>query len=280
MRLAKPDLDQKDQIHQTGLALINLFATDMFSVLDNHLRENENPEWLTEYRKTHLAYQNYNFKDPSNLLKEIIRVSTSPLRIPIRNIVNQKDMIDFFDKLEVILDDRNDWVHHNQSFNKESLKSLILNIYPIAKILALKTISECDQMLSLLAGVDPDVKQVEKGEVIEAGEPSEIVKKITSLVPDQEPTIGTIIDEPLIDFSYVLHLSGEIRDRKSNELLSEFIPENSNSLGALLIARKPTGGRLRVTQSGVIVAYFEDHWGYLAKVEKENWFPGHLKFTI
>ena len=279
MRLAKPDLGQKDQIHQTGLALINLFASDFFTKLDNYLKSHHHLDLLVEYRKTNLVYQNYNFKDPSNLLKEIIRASTSPLRIPIRAHIEQKDMVIFFDRLETILDDRNDWVHHNQSFNKESLKSLILDIFPVATKMDLEMTAECDYLLSLLSGVDPDVTQA-KPKDLNLEDASELVREITSLVSNEEPIVGSIIDEPLIEFSYVLHLTGEIRDRKTNELLSDFHPNISEYLGALLIARKPTGGRLRVTQTGVIVAYFEDHWGYLAKIDKEMWFPGHLKYSL
>ena len=275
MRLAKPDLEQLNQIHQTGIAFINLFASDLFTKLDDFLKTNHNKEWLSDYRKTTITYLNYNFKDPSNLLKEIIRVSNTPLRIPIRSLVEQKEMSIFFNRLDTILDDRNDWVHHNQSFNKESLKSLILDIYPISKKLDLQVSEEGDYLLSLLAGVDPDVKQVDTQEESQK-EPSDLVKVLTDLIPGSEPTIGTFIDEPIIDFSYVLHLNGEIRDRKTRELLSDNRPEVAEYLGALLISRKPSGGRLRVTESGILLAYFEDHWGYLAKVSIDNWFSGHF----
>ena len=82
------------------------------------------------------------------------------------------------------------------------------------------------------------------------------------------------------EYSYVLHLTGQIRNRKTDELLSEVNPQNSESIGALLIARKPNGGRLRLTHSGIIAAYFEDHWGYLATVLPDQWFPEHLHLTV
>jgi hypothetical protein len=31
-----------------------------------------------------------------------------------------------------------------------------------------------------------------------------------------------------------------------------------------------------MTQEGTLAAFFGDTWGYLAKVERERWFEGHL----
>ena len=279
VRIATPNLSQENQIHQTGLAMINLFAEDLFGFLNENLQSNGNENWLINYRKNSLNYQNYNFLDPSNLLKEIIRVSNSPLRIPIRNIIDQKDMVAFFNKLSTVLEDRNDWVHHNQSFNKENLKSLILNIYPIATKMGLSIVSECDFLLESLSEVKPDVLTFENDLQTEV-EPSEIVKSLSNLVSDSEPQIGSAIDESLTEFSYILHLSGEIRNRKNNELLSSYMPDVADYLGALMIARKPTGGRLRITNNGKLVAYFENHWGFLAQVNPDIWFPEHIHHRL
>ena len=95
MRLAIPDLDQEGQIHQTGIGLINLLSTDLFGVINQSLEQTDGIDWLTKYRKSSLVYQNYNFNDPSNLLKELLRVSTSPLRKPIKDKVPQKDILPF-----------------------------------------------------------------------------------------------------------------------------------------------------------------------------------------
>ena len=89
-----------------------------------------------------------------------------------------------------------------------------------------------------------------------------------------------MIEEKFLEFSYVLHLTGEIRNRKNNQLLIEVNPDLAASLGRVLIARKPAGGRLRVTSSGILAAYFEDHWGYLAKVSPDQWFPDHLFLSV
>jgi hypothetical protein len=282
MRLAIPDLDQEGQIHQTGIGLINLMGIDLFSVINQSLEQADGIDWLTKYRKTSLVYQNYNFNDPSNLLKELLRVSTSPLRKPIKEKVTQKDILPFFNRLQILLDDRNDWVHHNSTFTRENLKTLILNIYPIAQKLEIEMISECDFLLLRLDGIEPDVPQIDNPIVAASNSESESewVKGIQEVISENELGIGDLVEEKFLDFSYVLHLSGDIRNRKTNELLSDLNPESATKVGTLLIARKPSGGRLRVTGDGKVGAYFEDHWGYIATVTPEQWFPNHLFHKI
>lgn len=278
MRLAIPNLEEEGQIHQTGIGILNLFGVDLFSAIDKSLIDTDGKDWLTNYRKTNLVYSNYNFNDPSSLLKELLRNSSSLLRIPVRNKVVQKDLVAFFSRLQIILDDRNDWVHHNSLFSKQNLKTLILNVYPIAQKMDLPLVAECDLLLNKLDGIEPDISPSDVPIVAESpsGQESELVKDIKEVIAENEKGIGQLVDGKFLDFSYVLHLTGEIRNRKTDELLSEVNPEVSKSLGALLIARKPSGGRLRIMQDGILVAYFEDHWGYLATVKPEQWFPDHI----
>jgi len=281
MRLAIPDLDQEGQIHQTGIGLINLLSTDLFGVINQSLEQTDGIDWLTKYRKTSLVYQNYNFNDPSNLLKELLRVSTSPLRKPIKEKVAQKEILPFFNRLQIILDDRNDWVHHNSTFTRENLKTLILNIYPITEKLGLQMVEECDFLLSKLDGIEPDVPQLEDPIVASTNSTSEqeLAKGIQEKISTSDLEVGTLIEGKFLEYSYVLHLNGEIRDRKTNELLSELKPGAPTAIGTLMIERKPSGGRLRISSDGVVAAYFDDHWGYLAAVTPEQWFPNHLKIV-
>ena len=150
MRLALPDLNQEEQLHQTGIALINLLGMDFFRFINTELERTEGKNWLTTYRKTNLIYANFNFIDPSNLFKELLRVSTSPLRKPIRESIPTKDSVAFFNRLQIILDDRNDWVHHNSKFSSEQLKTLILNIYPVCDKLNLELETEQSLLLKIL----------------------------------------------------------------------------------------------------------------------------------
>lgn len=282
MRLALPDLYQEEQVHQTGVALINLMGVDLFKFINTELENSDGKNWLTNYRKSNLVYASYNFIDPSNLLKELLRVSTSPLRKPIKSLIEPKDSVAFFNRLQIILDDRNDWVHHNSKFSSEQLKTLILNIYPIGSKLNLGLKLECDFLLSKLDGVIPDIAQIEDSTIheIESQIPSKLVETLNKVIPKDELSVGTSIDSDFLEHSYVLHLTGQIRNRKSDELLSEVNSKNAESIGALLISRKPSGGRLRLARNGIIAAYFEDHWGYLATVSPDQWFPEHLHLTV
>lgn len=282
MRLAIPNLEQEGQIHQTGIGLINLLGIDLFEYVNKNLEIADGLDWLTKYRKTNLVYHNYNFNDPSNLLKELLRVSNSPLRKPIKDEIDQREIVAFFNRLQVILDDRNDWVHHNSTFSRENLKTLILNIYPVAQKLGLFMIEECDFLLTKLDGIEPDVPQVEDPIVASTRSPSEpeFIKGIQDFISKSDLEVGELIEGKFLDFSYVLHLTGEIRNRKSNELLSELKPDVAATIGTLMIARKPSGGRLRITSDGIVAAYFEDHWGYIATVTPEQWFPDHLFHSV
>jgi len=153
-------------------------------VINQSLEQTDGIDWLTKYRKTSLVYQNYNFNDPSNLLKELLRVSTSPLRKPIKDKVTQKDILPFFNRLQIVLDDRNDWVHHNSTFTRENLKTLILNIYPIAQKLGIEMIAECDFLLLRLDGIEPDVPQLDNPIVAasDSDSESEWVKGIQEVI--------------------------------------------------------------------------------------------------
>ena len=128
----------------------------------------------------------------------------------------------------------------------------------------------------------PDIAQKEDLVLpkVESQSPSKMVENLNKVISKDELAVGTLIDSDFLEYSYVLHLNGQIRNRKSDELLSEVNSQNSESIGALLIARKPNGGRLRMTRSGIIAAYFEDHWGYLATVSPDQWFPEHLHLTV
>jgi hypothetical protein len=106
------------------------------------------------------------------------------------------------------------------------------------------------------------------------------VKGIQEIVSNSDLQVGELIEGKFLDYSYVLHLTGEIRNRKSNELLSELKPNFAVAIGTLMVARKPSGGRLRITSEGIVAAYFEDHWGYIATVTPEQWFPDHLFYSV
>jgi hypothetical protein len=116
---------------------------------------------------------------------------------------------------------------------------------------------------------------VAKDQEIEQAQ-AELVADIIEIAGNETSQIGDEVSEKLLSHSYVLHTTGEIRNRLSEELLSDVNPESATALGSFLISRKPSGGRIRITEEGVLCAFFDDKWGYLARVKSEDWFPDHL----
>jgi hypothetical protein len=271
-RIAMPNLDIPIQVNSAGSGLINVFAADLFDFINKSLVKSKGQNWLVEMQIQNVG-ADQNYTDPSVLLKELVQKSQSPLRGPVSALVPPAHWKDFYKRLEDLLGERHLWVHNSIRADSEQLKSLCILVSKIAWSLELPVVRECK---ALIEHITPDVED----EPEEAPEPTEIASVIVSelgrFTSDDEASVGTPLAGPFTSHSYTLHMNGSVRDRNSDELLGDLVPEG-NTLGALLIARKPSGGRLRVTPAGEIAAYFGDSWGFLAKVDPSTWFPGHLE---
>jgi len=270
-RVALPDLTIPTQVNSAGCGLINVFASDLFDFIDKGLKRAKGPHWLTEMQVQNVG-ADLNYKDPSVLLKELAHKGGSPLRAPITALVPQANWKDFYKRLEDLLGERHLWVHNSINADADQLKSLAILVNKVSWTLELAVVSECQ---ALLDHITPDETEV----AVEAPEPeaaaSEIAAELGRFTSDDETPVGTPLTGPFISHSYTLHMNGSVRDRATDELLGDLIPDG-DTLGALLIARKPSGGRLRVTSAGEVAAYFGDSWGFLAQVTPGTWFPGHL----
>ncbi len=272
-RIAKPDLSSESQIHATGIGIINLFAQDLLSFIDAGLTKDRGKNWLTDLQLAKINISEVNYKDPSVLLKEIVHIGSSPLRVPISALVPKAQWKDFYNRLAEVLGSRHLWVHNEIRATPDELKSLCILVRKVSWILELQVAEECGELLNLL---EPDEESTrEDEEETPAGSPSEIVETFQPLMENEQLEVGAQLVGPFISHSYTLHLNGSIRDRATDQLLQD-VSEDGGTLGALLIARKPSGGRLRITQDGQIAAYFGEYWGYLAVVTPEKWFRGHL----
>ena len=270
-RIALPDLGIPTQVNSAGCGLINVFAADLFDFIDKGLKKSKGPHWLTEMQVQNVG-ADLNYKDPSVLLKELAHKGGSPLRAPITSLVPQANWKDFYKRLEDLLGERHLWVHNSINADAEQLKALAILVSKVSWTLELAVVQECQ---ALLDHITPDETEV----AVEAPEPvaaaSEIAAELGRFTSDDETPVGTTLAGPFISHSYTLHMNGSVRDRATEELLGDLISDG-DTLGALLIARKPSGGRLRVTSAGEVAAYFGDSWGFLAKVTPGTWFPGHL----
>ena len=271
-RIAVPDLTSESQIHSTGIAIINLFAQDLFTFIDSGLSKEKGKNWLTDLQLAKMNISESNYKDPSVLLKEIVNIGSSPLRAPISALIPKAQWRDFYNRLAEVLGSRHLWVHNEIRTTPDELKSLCILLRKVSWILELQVSEECGDLLSML---EPEEGASQEEVQAPLKSPSEIVGTFHPLTENEDVQVGFPIAGPFISYSYTLHLNGSIRDRGTESLLEDLCP-GAGTLGALLIARKPSGGRLRITADGQIAAYFGDHWGYLAQVSANNWFPGHL----
>jgi hypothetical protein len=271
-RVAKPDLLVEAQVNSAGLGLINTFASDLFDFIDKSMSKTDGSDWLVKLQSQDISSGDVNFRDPSVLLKELSRKGQSPLRKPISSLVPASHWKDFYNRLDEILGERHLWVHNSVKADSEQLKSLVVLINKVAWTLELPVVRECSDLLDWMNPEDT-VFPIETPEP--DSPPSEIVAQLGEFTKEDEVTVGSPILGPFASYSYTLHMNGSIRFRSSDELLEDLVDE-AGTLGALLIARKPSGGRLRITPDGAIAAYFGDSWGFLAQVTPEKWFPGHL----
>jgi hypothetical protein len=267
LRIVSPNLSDFGQIHLTGLGLINLFASDLLIFIDKHLIESEGNNWLLNNKVKDLKFGEINLKDPSALLKELTRNGQSILRKPINLFINKAQLKDFYDRLEDVLDERHKWVHNEVVLSIDSLENLIITIKKIAWLLELPVIKECDQ---ILGAFKPDIDEPQ----LDSKPKTEVQERYPEQIPSSNSS-NEVINEEFLPHSYTLHLSGSIRDRKTDNLLEDLMP-SSKEFGKMLLKQKPSGGRLKITKSGQIAGFQDNSWVYMAKVEPNGWFPGHL----
>jgi hypothetical protein len=270
-RVALPDLNIPTQVNSTGCGLINVFASDLFDFIDKGLKKSKGQNWLTEMQIQSVG-ADLNYRDPSVLLKELAHKGGSPLRAPITALVPQANWKDFYKRLEDLLGERHLWVHNSITADAAQLKSLTVVVSKVGWTLELAVVQECQAILDHITPDETEVA-VEAPEPIEAA--SEIAAELGRFTSDDETPIGTPLSGPFVSHSYTLHMNGSVRDRATDELLGDLITDG-DTIGALLLARKPSGGRLRMTAQGDVAAYFGDSWGCIAKVTPKTWFPGHL----
>ena len=272
VRVNKPNWDVPIQINQTGTGLINLFTSDLFDFIDFNLAKLLGEDWVVTMPRVAGEAASLNFRDPSVLLKDLGRKISPSLRLPINAKVAPDKHFQFYNLLDDIHGERHLWVHQEIEPTRKNLASLVEIIRAVAAYLELPVLNECKL---LVVDEDPVQKEVAIEKDMYSSVESELVSALNSLTKDEAATVGTPLSGPYLDHSYTLHLNGSIRDRDAGVLLSE-VNANAEIIGTLLIARKPNGGRIRLLSNGVLAAYFDDHWGFLAQVEEPNWFPGHL----
>ncbi len=272
-RIVSPNLEVSGQITSTGIALINCLADDIYEYIEMYLESLGTRALYLTPEGLFVGDLALNMRDPSSLFKVLSRSDYPVLRDQFRSGLNrqvpQQSRFDFYNKISEILDDRHDWIHKNIAPTVISLRELIQNVRQISSTLKLPISDEC-------AKLSESLKSMDKHSGMDSKKANPLVQEIQKAVTSEEPAIGSGIEEAFLEHSYTLHTNGQIRYRKTEQLLEDQIGDVAGSISALLVARKPTGGRLKITSSGLVCGYFDGTWGYLMKVMKDQWFPGHL----
>ena len=301
MRIQVPTDFSEDNVTVTANILFVHFANDLGAFIDKFMTTKHGVAWLQDLRVSDSNYKNFNPKDPAALLKDLARYGGSKLRPALNSKIERGFLKGYYEDLDDLLGERNAWLHRQVQETKAELLDLIANLRRVSEPLGLKIVEDCVTLqnrilnpivesvlpietISPLEIVEPkpepevlaveNQKPIAVEEIMEAEQVTSV--EIQALANDERFQIGETVNEKLLSHSYVLHINGDIRDRVSDELLSVANPIAAQSLGALLIARKPTGGRIRITEEGVLFAFFGEKWGYLAQVKSEDWFPNHL----
>jgi hypothetical protein len=314
MRIQVPTDYSEDNITVTANALFVHFANDLSSFINSFMTAKHGPAWLQDLKVDDVTYRNFNPKDPAALLKDLAKYGGSKLRPALFSKIERGFIKEYLEDLDDLLGERNAWLHRQVQETQAELLDLVTTLLRVGNPLSLPIVEDCLAIQnSILAPskedpsvapnvavieapveepiLDPQEESIEESSVSPVIEADPGTKKVVSeaeaisvseiiqIAGEETSHIGDEVKERLLSHSYVLHLNGDIRDRASDELLSDVNPASAQSLGAFLISRKPSGGRIRITEDGTLCAFFEEKWGYLAKVKSEDWFPAHLDIS-
>lgn len=298
MRMIIPTEYDSNSVTMTANNLLLLLANDLADFIDTEMTRKQGVLWLTDLKETNYGYRDFNLKDPASLLKDLARNGSSQIRQALNSKIERGFLKNYYDDINILLGERNVWIHRQVQETTAELLDLVTTIVRVATPLNLELLLECSAVKdSILRPVNEQLDEnirfatsptkieisVHESKNIdlenEATSTQEIqisLSEIVEISSKDSFEVGDAVTDRMLSHSYALQLNGEIRNRATNEALSEINPKSAEKLGALLIARKPSGGRLRITAEGYICAFFGDKWGYLATVNNSEWFPDHL----
>ena len=286
-RISIPNLDDPIQISMAANNILTLFGIDLSNKVQTSMISLLGDGWLTGIADQNEKYKNFNVHDMTAVLKDLTRNGQSVLRLPLLQHIEKRDIPAFFNALDDVLGERNAWVHRQVNSDASEFCDLVQTILTASRYLELEIVKECENLLSkedqlphqvVVPRVEESLAMVEPVILIMNEPTPDIpVAPIQTSNSDREPyPIGTPIALPMLSHSYVLRLNGAIEDRATGKSLSEVNPKSAEAYSMLLLSRKPSGGRIRITKGGILCAFIDDNWGFLAQIDAADWFPGHL----
>jgi hypothetical protein len=277
--LPRISLDQPYGIFSAALVILSHFSDSLVIKIDNDLSKLYGDNWKRKLQEDGLLPFEFNIRDPQAVLKELARNGSSQLRIPLNSEIPREKLLYFYNGLDDLLGERNAWVHRQLAENMPELRDLATIT---SKLLAqcsldfdyivwLEKLSTTNTQSSSSTSSN-SVEMVPLSTEIEILEEGQIMKSNE----EEEPQIGSPISSRFLAHSYVVEANGDVSDRNTGVKVSEF-NSSYQLLLQLALTNLKVGSRLRITQEGQLCSFFEDHWGFLIKIDPKEWFPNHLK---
>jgi hypothetical protein len=276
--LPRISLEHPYGILSAAFILISHFSDSLYSVIDTGLRKVYGEQWVTKFQNEDLLTPQFNSRDPQSILKELARNGASQFRLPLNSRIERENLSRFYDGLDDLLGERNAWVHRQLSEDITELKDLATS----ASALLIMCSIDFDYSLwlseLLTVGQMPSSGSLGDHLSFSVNKAPEEIGEATEMHKDQKVqlTHGDPVTARFLTHSYVVGVGGDVIDRASGVRLSQFNSAYQKKLIALISDLK-TGSRLRLTTEAQLCSFFDDHWGFLADISPEEWFPNHLK---
>jgi hypothetical protein len=281
--MSKPYLPRISLEHPYGVlsaafVLISHFSDSLYLEIDTGLRKLYGEHWIKKFQNENLLTHEFNSRDPQSILKELARNGASQFRLPLNSRIERENLARFYDGLDDLLGERNAWVHRQLSEDISELKDLAETASALLKMCTLDfdyalwlsellTVEQITTVQSSERYVDLTVNMTP-----EEAEDSNDMNKVQKV----QLSHGDAVTARFLTHSYVVGEGGDVIDRTTGVRLSQFNSGYQKKL-VPLISDLRSGSRLRLTAEAQLCSFFDDHWGFLADISPEEWFPNHLK---
>jgi hypothetical protein len=274
------DLNDPYQVGGTAISVLARFTDELFEFIEEDLIKSFGLNWQLKFALQRELEPNLNFSDPLVLLKEIGRNGQSKLRAPLNKKLNSRsDLAKFYNGISNLIGDRNAWVHRQVKESQQELLSLLLDIKELGEPFEFKICEVVDSIQAQIGVTNtlPLMKDNSEQPIGVENLPPTLVsngKAREELIASSE-LFGSVVVDQFLSHTYIVVENCDLLDRPSGQLLSETHPDTYLHLTAKMSGIR-VGSRLRITEEGVLAAFFNDRWSYLAQVKQDEWFINHL----
>jgi hypothetical protein len=276
--LPRISLEHPYGILSAAFVLISHFSDLLYCEIDIGLKKLYGENWMKKFQNEDLLTHEFNSRDPQSILKELARNGASQFRLPLNSRIERENLSRFYDGLDDLLGERNAWVHRQLSEDITELKDLATTASTLSDMCSLNF--DYLLWLSELSAVEKitSEKTPRYNTDFATNNASEEMGASTEMDKDQkiQLAIGDAVTARFLTHSYVVGVGGDVIDRTTGVQLSQFNSGYQKKLATLISSLK-TGSRLRLTSEAQLCSFFDDHWGFLADISPEEWFPNHLK---